>query len=466
MTATAISAVQQKTFSGQVARVFDTKLKETPASFNSVLINWGDGQTTPGQIVGPIVFPGTFQVTGSHVYAKAGSYSTMITVSTISGANASAIGSASVMAPPFPVSVNTITSSPGTTLNDLTVATFIAPSSASLPPDGYGAIIDWGDGQTSAGTIEGTSEAATVVGSHTYATAGTFTTSVTVSAPNGDTSTGVGAADITAPSPYSSTSVYIVTPVSQVFSGIVAKFTDTNTSDPASNFTASIDWGDGGTTPATVTGSNGSFAVHGTYTYQTPGTYAVTVTVADQTGSSFTVTNTASVTTTGGPGAPVTLTGSLDASITNGPHSASGFTNTNRPTFSGMTTPFGIVQLYGRHFNADAQIPLGQAVATSSGQWTFTSGPLAVGTWIITAIATPPGGYPGNVVTLTNQNGGDLLYVDLTPRLVRWLSHGQKPVPHRQMSRPPKPRHPKIIEGPSQVGLARPARLADQLHLR
>ena len=92
---------------------------------------------------------------------------------------------------------------------------------------------------------------------------------------------------------YTSTSKPIVVPVSQVFSGMVATFTDPNTSDLASIFTASIAWGDGNTTPATVIGSNGSFAVQGTYTYLKAGTNTVTVTVADQSGNTFTVMDTA-----------------------------------------------------------------------------------------------------------------------------------------------------------------------------
>src|SRR6266571_4098717 len=47
----------------------------------------------------------------------------------------------------------------------------------------------------------------------------------------------------------------------------VASFTDSDLSDTAGSFTATIDWADGTTTTGTVVGSNGSFTVEGGHTY-------------------------------------------------------------------------------------------------------------------------------------------------------------------------------------------------------
>ena len=52
----------------------------------------------------------------------------------------------------------------------------------------------------------------------------------------------------------------------------IASFTDSNTTDSACGFTATIDWGDGTPSAGTVTGSNGSFAVSGGHTYADEGT--------------------------------------------------------------------------------------------------------------------------------------------------------------------------------------------------
>src|SRR5882672_10371212 len=59
----------------------------------------------------------------------------------------------------------------------------------------------------------------------------------------------------------------------------VAHFTVNNSTDTASAFTATIDWGDGTTTTGTVVGSNGSFSVTGGHTYADEGFPDATVTI-------------------------------------------------------------------------------------------------------------------------------------------------------------------------------------------
>jgi hypothetical protein len=103
------------------------------------------------------------------------------------------------------------------------------------------------------------------------------------------------------------------------------------------------------------------------------------------------------------------FSGGLANLISNGPHAANGFTNTNWPTFSGTAAPFAVVQLYARRFNVDAQLPLGLAVAGASGQWSLTTGPLAHGIDIVTATVRATGGYPSSLMTLRNANGKDLV---------------------------------------------------------
>jgi len=81
------------------------------------------------------------------------------------------------------------------------------------------------------------------------------------------------------------------------FSGTVATFTDPDTSGTASQYSASINWGDGHTSAGTVSGSGGSFTVGGTHTYGEEGSFTVRVTITDVDNSlnSATTTNTASV---------------------------------------------------------------------------------------------------------------------------------------------------------------------------
>jgi hypothetical protein len=416
-----ITAVEGASFSGVVAYLADTTIKASPSSFNtapgSIQIDWGDGQTSSGSAVGPLILPGAFQITGSHTYGQPGTYSVLVSVTDTSGDDASALSTATVTAVPFPIQVNTLSGAPGASLPaNNNVASFITPNPADNSPADFGAIINWGDGQSTAGTVTGGPLVYTVTGSHTYAAAGSFTTSVTVAVANGPTSTGAGLATITSPSAYTPTSRAIVTPVSQLFSGTVATFTDSNTTDAASNFTASIAWGDGGTTPGIVTGSNGSFAVQGSYTYQTAGTEMVTVTVWDQLGNTFPVMDTATVTSAPPPNSTVSFSGSLADISANGPNAVTGYTDSDEPTFSGTTVPYSIVNLYARLSSVDTTLPLGQAVATANGQWSFTSGPLTDGLYTITATVTPPAGFPSAMIPIANN--GQIVIDTVPPQVV------------------------------------------------
>src|SRR5438128_4295067 len=66
------------------------------------------------------------------------------------------------------------------------------------------------------------------------------------------------------------------------FSGAVATFTDPDTGATASEYAATIDWGDGSaTTAGAISGSPASFSVSGAHTYVEEGTYSVTVTITD-----------------------------------------------------------------------------------------------------------------------------------------------------------------------------------------
>jgi hypothetical protein len=59
----------------------------------------------------------------------------------------------------------------------------------------------------------------------------------------------------------------------------VATFTSSNLLDPASAYTAAIDWGDGTLTAGTITGSNGAFTVSAPHTYADEGNDTLSVTV-------------------------------------------------------------------------------------------------------------------------------------------------------------------------------------------
>ncbi len=164
----------------------------------------------------------------------------------------------------------------------------------------------------------------------------------------------------------------------------------------------------------------GLFVVLGNYLYPSAGTYPLTISVQDSSGDSTTIDSTAVVTNniTTAP-ANFGFSGGLALNGVNGSHAFTGYTNTNQPTFSGTAVPFSTVQLYGKYWGIDAVQPLGEAVTNASGQWTLTVGPLAKGTYIITATVTPPGGYP--VAEELTNNG--LVYVNIAPKKPKHSGH-------------------------------------------
>jgi hypothetical protein len=81
-----------------------------------------------------------------------------------------------------------------------------------------------------------------------------------------------------------------------MFSGKLATLTDANALGASTDFTATIDWGDG--TPGsvgTVTGGGGAYSVDGSHRYATGGSYTITVHIVDDGGSTATATLTATI---------------------------------------------------------------------------------------------------------------------------------------------------------------------------
>jgi hypothetical protein len=82
--------------------------------------------------------------------------------------------------------------------------------------------------------------------------------------------------------------------------GIVATITDPNPNAAANAYSATINWGDGASTPGTIAEGNGSFTVNGNHSYAAGGSYpiAVTITSVGTSQGSSTVTDSATITAT------------------------------------------------------------------------------------------------------------------------------------------------------------------------
>jgi hypothetical protein len=176
------------------------------------------------------------------------------------------------------------------------VATFTEPD-ASAPAAQYSASIDWGDSTVTSGTVSGpTGGPFTVDGTHTYTEEGTKPVRVTITdnVNSSNTVTANGVAIIADAALAASCATPTVSTKS--FSGNVATFTDANPFATTADFTATIDWGDGTTSPGTVTGpSGGHFTVSGSHVYATGGPHTIKVHIVDD-GSSTADTGDCSVT--------------------------------------------------------------------------------------------------------------------------------------------------------------------------
>jgi len=193
-------------------------------------------------------------------------------------------------APPIeqPISATgtTISAIEGATFTG-TVATVTDPTVTSTAAE-YSATIDWGDGSSSAGTVSGpTGGPFTVSGSHTYAEEGTYTIKVTITDIDTTTNTAtatstakVADAALTARPACSATTTLL-------YNGPTATFTDAaSPSGTLSDFSATIDWGDGTVTAGTVSGPNGGpYTVSGSHTYAATGIFTITTTIHDVGGS-------------------------------------------------------------------------------------------------------------------------------------------------------------------------------------
>lgn len=257
-----------------------------PAGDYTATIDWGDGTTTAGVVSGS---NGSFIVTtaADHAYADEGNFTLTATITRGTDHATTAASGTVTVADNDAISAagTTINGNPNEPLTDVTVATFSDSNTVNVAGD-FVATIDWGDGTTSTGTISGSNGVFTVSGSHTYTQSGqdTITVNVAEDASDGQATAADSATSTAniiglaagAASDFSATEG---TPIGPSGSQ-VATFSDGNTSDDASAFTATIDWGDGTTDTGTITGSNGSFTVTTAgHIYADEGSDTITTTV-------------------------------------------------------------------------------------------------------------------------------------------------------------------------------------------
>jgi VCBS repeat-containing protein len=262
---------------GVVARFTDANLASVAGDF-AASIDWGDGTGTSGTIS---EVNGTITVSGTHAYANAGKYPVLVRLIDDDGGASATLQREAFIGLPLSGEVTLASATEHVVLANTSIASFVA-FDANAPASTFTATIDWGDGSSSPGTVVGVDGSFTVQGGHTYAEEGSYALHTTIATAEAavslDGSVRVADHDVlTAAQP----SLTIEATQGSAFSGVVASFTDNDLVSPASDFTASIDWGDGTTTSGIVSGSNGSFTVSGTHNYGIAGKLPPHVTLSD-----------------------------------------------------------------------------------------------------------------------------------------------------------------------------------------
>ncbi|HLJ96305.1 MAG TPA: choice-of-anchor Q domain-containing protein [Gemmataceae bacterium] len=276
------TAVEGALSATQTVATFTDPAGPSMLSAYSASIDWGDGTpATSGSISQPAGGT-TFTVAGSHSYSEEGAYTLTVTVNHETSVAQTVTDSVAVS------EVNVVamggfsfTASKGTASASQTVATFTDPAGPEATAS-YTTSINWGDGNTTAGSVTLNQSTFTVSGSHTYAAAGNYTITVTIAH---EVSPPVKVTDpLTVSGTGVSAKAVNVTPTAGApFTGAVATFTDPAGSDPTVIYTASIAWGDNRPPIAgTITVSNGVFTVSGGYTYAAAGSYSLTTTIYRQ----------------------------------------------------------------------------------------------------------------------------------------------------------------------------------------
>ncbi|HET6880016.1 MAG TPA: DUF4214 domain-containing protein, partial [Pirellulales bacterium] len=280
-----LAATEGTAFTGPVASFSNTGYASNPASDFTATIDWGDGTTDTGTVSGGA---GSYTVSGTHTYNSENTYTPIVTL-TDSDGSASATASSSMTVADADVLNGTgmsLAASEGTAFTG-PVASFSNTGYASNPATDFNATIDWGDGTTDTGTVSGSAGSYTVSGTHTYNSENTYTPVVTLTDSDGTASaTASSSMTVAEADVLNGTGMSLAATEGTAFTGPVASFSNTGyASNPASDFNATIDWGDGTTDTGTVSGSSGSYTVSGTHTYNSENTYTPIVTLTDSDGT-------------------------------------------------------------------------------------------------------------------------------------------------------------------------------------
>ena len=390
-----ITPTEGQAFTGTLATFTDSDPNGVLGEY-AANINWGDGQSSVGVITQPGGAGHAFVVTGTHTFAEEGSFSSSntppnpvsVTIIDTDGHNPPAgtratatvtdtaiVGDAALTSLPLTTPFTATEGSSGTGV----VATF-GDANPNAPVTDFSGTINWGDGQTStfsSANIQVVSRSATqaifnVQGlTHTYADAGTPTISVTINDIGGSSTTSTSQASVNDARLLASGASIggAVEGTNGTFK--VATLLDFNPSAPISDFSGTINWGDGQTsafgpgdvTLVTRTPSLSEFTISGSHAFVEDGIYSaangnpISVTINDVDGSTASATSSATV-----------ADAALHASPTTG-------STVEQGTFSGTVATFTDADQFGQIGDYTVSINWGDSSTPTAGVVTQPGGP-------------------------------------------------------------------------------------------
>ena len=148
----------------------------------SASVNWGDGQSSAGNVTAG------FAVSGGHTYAEEGSYRVTVTITEIADASNSAVAHSTATVADAPITASPACEATSLRSYNGRTATFSDAAGAYGSAADFSATIRWGDGTSSAGTVSALGGGNYAVsGVHNYATLARFTIATTITDVGGST---------------------------------------------------------------------------------------------------------------------------------------------------------------------------------------------------------------------------------------------------------------------------------------